>query len=85
MLSTNIKEATKAAHQNLEKKVVLKLKSIRSDEDYADFLKHFYAYFNHVEKAIKPYITTGLLPDYAERRNSSYLKRDIEALGFNTD
>lgn len=85
MLSTNIKEATKAAHQDLEKKVVLKLKAIRSNADYADVLKHFYAYFNAVEKAISPYITAELLPDLAERRNSAYLRRDIEELGADVD
>jgi heme oxygenase len=85
MLSTSIKEATKDAHLNLEKKVVQKMKAIRSDADYADFLKHFYAYFNHVEQAIAPYITTELLPDHAERRNSSYLKQDIEELGSNVN
>lgn len=81
MLSTKIKEATKEAHQQLEKQVVLKLKAIRSDADYADVLKHFYAYFNAVEKAIAPYITADVLPDYAQRRNSSYLKSDIVELG----
>lgn len=81
MLSTNIKEATTQAHQKLEKKVVQKLKAIRSNEDYADLLRHFYAYFSHLEKAIAEYITPDLLPDYKDRRNSSYLKRDIEELG----
>jgi len=85
MLSTNIKEATKAAHQDLEKKVILKLKAIRSNADYADVLKHFYAYFNAVEQAIAPYITNELLPDHAERRNSEYLKRDIEELSATVD
>ena len=81
MLSTNIKEATKEAHLNLEKQVIQKLKAIRSNADYADFLKYFYTYFSQVEKAIAPYITTELLPDYKERRNSSYIKNDIVALG----
>lgn len=81
MLSNSIKDATKEAHLQLEKKVVQQLKAIRSDADYADFLKHFYAYFNHLEQAIAPYITVELLPDYKDRRNSSYLKNDIEALG----
>jgi len=85
MLSTHIKEATKEAHLNLEKKVVQKMKAIRSDADYADFLKHFYAYFNKVEQAIAPYITAQLLPDHAERRNSAYLKKDIEELGFDVN
>lgn len=81
MLSTAIKEATKTAHQELEKKVVLKLKAIRSNLDYADLLKHFYAYFNAIEKAVAPYITTAVLPDFADRRDSSYIKNDIEELG----
>lgn len=85
MLSTNIKEATKSSHLQLEKVVVQKLKNIRSKADYADLLKHFYAYFNAIEKSIAPYITPELLPDYSERRNSSYIKKDIEELGFTTE
>lgn len=81
MLSTKIKEATKGPHQEVEKKVVLKIKSIRSEADYADLLKHFYAYFNAVEQAIAPYITSAVLSDLSERRNASYIKADIEALG----
>lgn len=81
MLSTEIREATKEAHLSLEKEVVQRLKNIRSDADYAALLKFFYAYFNHVERGIAPFITEALLPDYAERRNSSFLKNDIEALG----
>ncbi|WP_316835173.1 biliverdin-producing heme oxygenase [Pedobacter nutrimenti] len=81
MLSTTIKEATKESHLSLEKQVVQKLKAIRSNEDYADFLNHFYTYFSQVEQAIAPYITEELLPDYKDRRNSSYLKKDIEELG----
>lgn len=85
MLSTKIKEATKAPHQQLEGVVVRKLKAINGDRDYAEFLKFFYAYFNAVEEAIKPYITDAVLPDYKERRNSGYIKADIEALGESTD
>lgn len=81
MLSTTIKEATKTPHQEVEKKVVLRIKSIRSEADYADLLKHFYAYFNAVEHAVAPYITSEVLPDLADRRNASYIKADIEALG----
>ncbi len=84
MLSNEIKEATKVAHQQLEKTVVLRLKNIRSAADYADFLKHFYAYFRAVELAIAPFITADVLPDYPQRRNSAYLKRDIEDLGGDT-
>lgn len=85
MLSTNIKEATKAAHQQLEKTVVLRLKAIRSEADYAELLKNFYTYFSTLEKSFAPYMTAAVLPDYQERRHASFLKADIEALGFTTE
>ena len=85
MLSEKIKEETKSAHLSLEKLVVQQLKSIKNNEDYGNFLKKFYTYFSQVEKVISPYITSQLLPDYADRRNSSYLENDIKALGFDVD
>lgn len=81
MISTKIKEATQQAHQQLEKTVVLQLKGVRSNADYAQVLKNFYAYFQAVEQAIAPFVTTDTLPDLHERRNSSYIKRDIIELG----
>ncbi len=85
MLSQYIKENTTAAHQKLEGTVVRQLKAIRSNADYAEVLKHFYAYFKAVEEAIAPFITADVLPDYAERRNSSHIKDDIIALGGQVD
>ncbi len=80
-LNTRIKEETKKAHQELEKKVVLRLKAIRSETDYADFLNRFYTYFNAIEQLIAPYLSPAILPDLNQRRNSSYLRSDIEELG----
>lgn len=85
MLSTKIKEATTEAHQNLEGKVVRKLKAIRSNDDYADLLKYCYAYFNALEQAVAPYITAEILPNHASRRHSGYIKADIEELGSNVN
>lgn len=69
------------AHQKLEKEVILKLKAIRSDKDYAALLKNFNDYFNSLENAIAPYITPDVLADYSQRRNSAYIKQDIAELG----
>ncbi|WP_090603993.1 biliverdin-producing heme oxygenase [Parapedobacter koreensis] len=85
MISNELKSATRVAHQQLEKTVVRRLKGIRSEADYAAFLNYFYAYFRAVERAIAEYITPEVLPDYTERRNSDYLKRDIESLGGTTE
>ena len=81
MLSTAIKTATQESHQKLEKKVVKKLKAVRSNADYAELLKYFYAYFNKLENKIAPFITADVLPDHKNRRTSAYLKADIEQLG----
>jgi len=85
MLSTIIKEATKFPHQELEKKIIPIIKAIQNEASYADFLKHFYAYFTAVEKVIAPFINKNVLPDVATRRNASFIKNDIEALGCSID
>lgn len=77
-----LKEETKVAHQTLEKKVVLQLKAIRSEADYASFIHAFYLYFNALEKKLAAYINDDVVPDLSSRRNSSYLKADLRELGF---
>lgn len=81
MLNEYIKEHTKEAHQTLEVIVIKQLKAIRSEEDYANILKKFYIYFSSVEYAIQSYIEGDVLPDYAQRRNSTHIRADIETLG----
>jgi heme oxygenase len=85
MLSEEIRESTKSAHLNLEKLVVQQLKSINNESDYAAFLIKFHAYFSQVERSIAPFINESILPDYADRRNSTYIKHDIESLGSLAD
>ncbi len=81
MLREQLKERTHAAHQKTEGIIIRKIKAIRSESDYVEVLKGFYAYFSAVEKEMAKYITEDVLPDIKERRNSSYIKQDIEALG----
>ncbi|MEM7108902.1 MAG: biliverdin-producing heme oxygenase [Bacteroidota bacterium] len=85
MISNLLKEATQEAHLSLERKVILKIRSIQDNTDYAQFLIYFYAYFNALEGVIDPYITPQNLPDYHSRRTSQFLKRDLEALGYTAD
>jgi Heme oxygenase len=80
MISIQIKEATKVAHQQLEKAVVLQLKSIRNTADYARLLKNFYTFFAAIEKVATPFISE-YLTDIDARRNTDYLKKDLEELG----
>lgn len=77
-----LKEETKTAHQALEKKVILQLKAIRSEADYASFIQAFYLYFNALEKKLAAYINDTVLNDLSIRRNSNHLKADLHDLGF---
>jgi heme oxygenase (biliverdin-IX-beta and delta-forming) len=81
MLTEKIKTATQQYHQQTEKILIGKMKSMRSLNDYSDILKIFYGYFGGVEQRIDQYINPTNLADYHERRKTAALESDLEALG----
>ncbi|GAA4092184.1 biliverdin-producing heme oxygenase [Mucilaginibacter panaciglaebae] len=81
MLADKIKEATLQYHQQTEKVLVGKLKSMRSKRDYIDLLTLFYGYFGGLEKHIERYINASNLADYENRRKTSAIADDILTLG----
>jgi heme oxygenase len=81
MLSEKLKEKTKLNHQLLEKKLVGKLKAMRSKQDYTELLALFYSFFGGLELAIDQHIDTSHLPDYPQRRKTAALAHDITELG----
>lgn len=85
MLRDIIKEKTDLNHRKTEGYVVRQVKSIKTEKDYIDLLKNFYAYFSAVEKELSKFINSDVLPDLKERRNAEYIKKDIEELGGSTD
>jgi len=85
MLREILKERTFSIHQKTEATVVRKIKKVNSEADYIELLKCFYSYFKTVENKIAPFINSEVLPDLAERRDSSYIKTDIEELGGNIE
>lgn len=87
MSIATIKLATEEAHQQLEGLIIRQIKSIQSTSDYLIFLQRFYFGFQAIEQQARPFLFGGLVPDYESRRNSDYLRRDIEQLGdeYNTD
>lgn len=80
MLREILKEKTFSAHQLTESTVIRRIKKIETEQDYADVLKCFYAYFNSLEKEIHKFVDESVLSDLNERRNSNYIKEDIETL-----
>lgn len=85
MLRNILKKDTFPAHQKTEGTVIRKIKKVDNEKDYIELLKCFYSYFNTVEKEIAPFITKDVLPDLEKRRDSSYIKKDIEELGGTTE
>lgn len=81
MFTDKIKEATLQNHQQVEKVLVGKMKSMRSANDYVELLSIFYSYFGGLEQQIKPYITLETLPDHDNRRKTVAIADDLATLG----
>lgn len=81
-LSERLKSFTQVEHQETEKLLIEKIKSIHSKEDYILILKIFYGYFAPVEKQIRNFLTADDLPDLHNRRNISRIMDDLRALDF---
>lgn len=76
-LSLALKKNTKQQHQELEKVLVKRLKSIRTEADYIDILLRFYGFIRPWEASIGNNIDTALLPDFPERRKIGWLIEDL--------
>jgi len=80
-----LKEKTREAHSTAENLLTPKLCSIHSYDDYAAVLKMFYGYFYPLEQVIKKYITSDILTDIDERRNSMFVLHDLQSLNCSTE
>ncbi|MCD8742283.1 biliverdin-producing heme oxygenase [Mucilaginibacter roseus] len=80
MLSEKLKEETKTYHHQTEVALIGRIKAISDKEDYASLLKMFYGYFGGLEKHIDNAIDTSLMDDYHQRRKTSAIAEDLEAL-----
>ena len=80
-LSDHLKLHTKVHHQQVEKLLVARMRSIDNPDAYVELLQLFYGYFSALEDKINQHIGPTQLPDYAERRKSESLFNDIESVG----
>jgi heme oxygenase len=80
MLSDQLKEKTKIAHQELEKLLILKIKSIKSANDYINILIQFYIFFGPLEKEIFSHIVSSI-PNIHERRKTKSIVDDLRFFG----
>jgi len=77
MLSPQLKQDTKTAHQSLEKIIVHQLRQIRDQSDYVRFLNLFYGFYSPMEKMLDHWVSDKLIPDYSGSRKSADILNDI--------
>lgn len=83
MILERLRSETKAAHQALEKQIVLRIKQVQTPQDYTRLLELFYGYFHPLESILNTYLDNSSVPFYDVRRKSDRLVNDIQASGGN--
>lgn len=83
MILERLRSETKAAHQALEKQIVLRIKQVQTPQDYTRLLELFYGYFHPLESILSIYLDNSSVPLYDVRRKSDRLVNDIQASSGN--
>jgi heme oxygenase len=81
MFTDELKEATLANHQQTEKQLILRMKAMRSLDQYIALLQMFYGYFGGLEQQINKFVDAQNLPDHNQRRKTESIATDIQNLG----
>lgn len=82
LLTDELKDATRSAHQATEKKMTAALKQLRSKEEYIRMLYWLYGFYNPVEELIGRHLADSDLPAFIGERRSDALLRDIMDSGL---
>jgi heme oxygenase len=83
MLCELLKERTSSSHQALEKDLVLRIKKIRTTDDYVELLKMMYGYYHAMENELAEYLITHPDLNFDGRRKSSAILEDLLHLNYN--
>jgi heme oxygenase (biliverdin-IX-beta and delta-forming) len=79
MVTDRLKQETLPLHQQLEKWLVHRIKSMQSIDQYTSLLQSFYGFYQPLERNMLP-LVESVIPDLAERRKSELLQQDIDTL-----
>jgi heme oxygenase len=80
-LTAELKETTEAVHQAAEKKMILALKSIATDQDYVQMLSWLYGFYAPLEKLIRSQLTLENFPDMIKRSRVEFILWDLKEFG----
>lgn len=76
-----LKRSTASAHAQTEKALIRYVKQVSSVEEYAWLLGCLYGYYQPMEAHFDRYLTQ-IIPQYAERRKSESILRDLETMEY---
>lgn len=85
MLLQELRYHTSSAHQQVEKLLVPRIRSVASMYDYASLLRVFYGYFKPLEDNIDHHLEKQYLPDYEQRRKAASLAADLGHISGSAD
>jgi heme oxygenase len=80
MILEKLRETTREAHEELEKTMMPLINGAQDAEAYGKILRTFYSFYHPLETGIQQYLYPDALPDYAERRRTSWILDDLKAL-----
>ena len=81
MLSTELRERTKEAHQSLEAIVVRRIKTMQDKKEYTALLHKFYGFHYPLEQAFDLFLSDDIVPSYSLRRRAGMILDDLNHLG----
>ena len=80
-LTAELKETTEAIHQATEKKMILALKRISTDQDYVQMLTWLYGFYAPLEDRIRRHLTPDNFPEIVKRSRAESILWDIKEFG----
>lgn len=78
MLTEELKNTTSLAQQELERRLITRVRTIRDPEDYEKLLRLLHGFYSSLEERISRAIDLSKLEDYPLRRKSDLLRTDLE-------
>lgn len=80
MIAQELRSFTKGHHASLEKRLITRIKNIRTRDAYAELLALFYGFYHPLENRLGELLTESNFPGYTQRRKSERIIKDLEPL-----
>ena len=80
MFSDVLKKRTLSVHMGLEKKLVARIRNIRTITDYTDLLKLMYGYYKPLQDRVHPHIEDFLISNGSDTRKAENILSDLAEL-----